>query len=114
MAFGYYAEGAGNVIEVFDTSGTVADELMVKPIPGRETRLALVFWVDEEQFEATLARVDRWRGKGRYKLFERDCVTFLADIIEPLGLRIPSRILLPTPHQFVVALLEGNARRQRS
>jgi hypothetical protein len=112
VSFGYYAEKLGNVTEVFDTSGALTEEVMAPGEAPPTVRLALVFWVDQKQYDETLARIDRWRGKGRYKLFERDCVAFVADMIEPLHLKAQSRLFFPTPYQFVVSLLETNAQRQ--
>ena len=111
VAFGYYAGQVTRLTDVFDTAGKLEDETSMPPDPAIQTRLALVFWVDEDQYEATLARVGAWREAGRYRLFERDCVTFVADALAPLGLSMPSRLLLPTPTQYVVALSELNARR---
>jgi hypothetical protein len=112
ISFGYYADRAGGIIEVFDTTGAVKDELAAMQRPGVKTRLALVFWVDQAMYDATFERIKEWRGNGRYKVFRRDCVTFVADMLEPLRLKVPNRFLFPSPRQFVVALLEANAQRE--
>lgn len=114
FSFGYYADEVGNVLEAFDTSGSLIDEGQNTSNITNQTRLALVFWVDQEQFASTVARIDRWRGKGRYKLFTRDCTAFIADMVEPLGLKMPTRLFFPRPYDFVVGLLEANAQRVRS
>lgn len=111
VAFGYYAGQVVRLTDVFDTEGKLEDETSTPLDPGMQTRLGLVFWVDEAQYEATLARAASWRETGRYRLFERDCVTFVAEVIAPLGLSMPSRLLLPAPTQYVVALSELNAQR---
>lgn len=111
VAYGYYAGRVEKLADVFDTDGRLEDETSLPADASQQTRLALVFHVDEAQYAATLARVEAWRNPGRYRLFERDCVTFVAYVIAPLGLSLPSRLLLPTPTQYVVALSELNAQR---
>jgi hypothetical protein len=109
FSFGYYARDIRSIIEVFDSDGTVSNELL-RPINSEgQTRFSLVFWVDAAQWNETRALVDNWRGKGRYQLFQRDCVTFVTEIVSPLRLTVPSRLLYPTPRQFVSALLEFNS-----
>jgi hypothetical protein len=112
--YGYYATRVGTTVNAFATSGEVIDEGTLPPDPKRESRLALVFWLDKDQFDSVFSRVGSWRRNGRYELFRRDCVSFVADMIAPLGLKIPSRILLPRPYDFIVSLMEINARRPHS
>lgn len=104
-AFGYFAQINGYT-EIFNADGDLHDEASRPLSPGEETRLAMVFWLDEDQFYHSLRTTDRWQGLGRYSLFSRDCVTFVADVLSGLGVDLPKRALAPSPWQYIVAFSE--------
>ncbi len=111
LSFGFYADRLGRMQEAFDTTSLMADELAREVGDDDVTRLALVVWVSDAQFEATQARLERWRGKGKYELFQRDCVTFVADVLEPIGLIMPTRLFAPRPYDFLTSVMEVNVPR---
>ena len=95
--------------------GSVAGEVIVegpRQIARSDRQFALV--VSDQQYAAVMAVVERWRRRHQpsYNLNRRNCVHFVGEIAQALGLRVAfERRLMKRPRSFLIAVRESNPDR---
>lgn len=115
QSFGFYADIVDRAQAVLNPSGAAMSETEIfdgmrkSGLKLPDTRTAIVFYLDGAPFDASRKMLDSWRTGSVYELFSRDCVTFVSELLEGFGLKVPARIFAPTPHAFVRAVIEMNA-----
>ena len=69
--------------------------------------------LSDDQFRQVVALVERWHNlpQPSYSLDRRNCVTFVAEIAELLGLEAETRGLMRRPRAFLDRVRERNAAR---
>ena len=69
--------------------------------------------LSDDQFRQVVALVERWHGlpQPSYSLDRRNCVTFVAEVAELLGLEADTSGLMRRPRAFLDRVRERNAER---
>lgn len=69
--------------------------------------------LSDDQFRQVVALVERWHDlpQPSYSLDRRNCVTFVAEVAELLGLEAETRGLMRRPRAFLDRVRERNAER---
>jgi len=69
--------------------------------------------LSDDQFRQVVALVERWHNlpQPSYSLDRRNCVTFVAELAEVLGLEAETRGLMRRPRAFLDRVRERNAER---
>ena len=69
--------------------------------------------LSDDQFRQVVALVERWHGlpQPSYSLDRRNCVTFVAEVAELLGLEADTRGLMRRPRAFLDRVRDRNAER---
>jgi hypothetical protein len=114
QSFGFYANIVDRAQAVLNPPGEAMSESEIfgkmrdSGLKAPDTRTAIVFYLDGASFDASRQMLDKWRTGSVYELFSHDCVTFVGELLEGFGLKVPARIFAPTPHVFVRAVIEMN------
>ena len=88
--------------------GVVLDEVLATKALPRAVE-TLVAYVTTRQWNAVKDVIDRWRCNGSYRLFEKDCVTFVDEVARVLRLQTPPRGWLTSrPVDYLRRIIELN------
>lgn len=101
--WGMYPEKDGDKKSVIGSvPGKIKDDYLVR------SEVKMIEEVSKSQYESALRVLKKWRDKD-YELLESDCVTFVMEVAQAIGLNIPSRSGLDNfPAKYVGKLKQAN------